>query len=576
MKRILFFIHYNQYNKLSDYVVYLLKNVKHIYKRLIFITNSSISENDLLRIKSLYDSIIFRDNQGFDFGAWKEAILNEGWDKLSEYDNLTIMNDTCFGPLFDLESIYIMDEIRKTDFWGMSIYPKSKHGMPGSNKSIPEHIQSYFMCFNNNVIQSKVFHSFWNNVKYIEDVNKIIKNYETKLTQILSNNGFYYIDLLSFNNKKYLSDTNYAHFLPNVIIKNNIPFLKIKAFVYNQNSELIFNLLKKKTNYPIELINNHLNNILNPSQTIQKLNKYISPVNSNSNDISIKVAIHLHVFYIDIFEMYLKYLNSISITFDLFITTDTTDKELQIQKCLENSKILNHLKQIIIIENIGRDILPWLTISNILNKYDIVGHFHTKKSIHLNDNFENTWLLDILENLLSPINFIMKTFQDNSDIGIVIPDISSVFRLDTYIHYKDKKDLKSLNNIWKKLNCQKYLDFKLLDTIIMSYGNMFWYRPNALNALFNYGYSNFNFPPEPISNNSTLAHLLERLPVYIAWNEGYDYKIITSNKYDSNSFIYNAQINKLYNEITKSKSYRLGELFVAPLRYMKRKIKSLI
>ena len=106
MNRILLYVHYNKYDTLDNHIIYQLKNIKHIYNRIVIISNSPISTENKAKLEGLYNDIIERGNIGFDFGAWKDALLQEGWEKLSQYDNVTLMNDTCFGPIFDLEPVY--------------------------------------------------------------------------------------------------------------------------------------------------------------------------------------------------------------------------------------------------------------------------------------------------------------------------------------------------------------------------------------------------------------------------------------------------------------------------------------
>ena len=177
MKRILFFVHFNKYDGLSKHVLYLLEHIKHIYSRIIIISNSKLNEQQAATLAGLSHSVIERKNTGFDFGAWKETLLQEGWENLEHYDSVTLMNDTCFGPVFDMEQTYKAMEERQYDFWGMTVHPTTRHGMPGNNWAIPEHLQSYFLCFNKKVVASKTFQKFWHKVKNMRKVNYVIQKY---------------------------------------------------------------------------------------------------------------------------------------------------------------------------------------------------------------------------------------------------------------------------------------------------------------------------------------------------------------------------------------------------------------
>ena len=146
--RILIFVHYNRQNDVAGYVLYWLEHLKPIFSRIIFVSNSKLGYAEKENLELFCDEILERKNEGFDFGAWKEAIFTESLEQLSTYDSLTLMNDTCFGPLFDIQEYYKIMESKEVDFWGNSMHESTKKGMPGTNTCIPSHIQSYFFVFN--------------------------------------------------------------------------------------------------------------------------------------------------------------------------------------------------------------------------------------------------------------------------------------------------------------------------------------------------------------------------------------------------------------------------------------------
>jgi rhamnosyltransferase len=78
LNRVLFFVHYNKYDGLCDHVLYLLENIKHIYKHIVFISNSPLKTESENKIAQLSNTVIIRENKGYDFGAWKDAILGGG------------------------------------------------------------------------------------------------------------------------------------------------------------------------------------------------------------------------------------------------------------------------------------------------------------------------------------------------------------------------------------------------------------------------------------------------------------------------------------------------------------------
>ncbi|MDE7371637.1 MAG: rhamnan synthesis F family protein, partial [Desulfovibrio sp.] len=190
-RRLLLFVHYNKWGELADYVVYLLKRIRKVYARMVFISNSPLTEEARAVLSALCDEVVERENTGFDFYAWKVALDREGPEGLARYDSVTLMNDTCFGPLFDLEAVYRKMEAQGADFWGLTNHrEKVGEDLLATDGCIPEHIQSYFLCFKKETALSEPFTKFWRNVAPETDVVACIKKYETQLTRYFSTLGF--------------------------------------------------------------------------------------------------------------------------------------------------------------------------------------------------------------------------------------------------------------------------------------------------------------------------------------------------------------------------------------------------
>jgi rhamnosyltransferase len=564
MNRILFFVHYNKYNGLSEHVLYLLEHLKHIYNKIVFISNSSISNDQRKQLEGLYDSLISRENKGFDFGAWKDALLQEGLETLEQYDNVTLMNDTCFGPLFDLEPIYRQLELEPVDFWGLTNCLKAKQGMPGTNGPIHEHIQSYFMCFKKSMIQSKAFKLFWNNIKYENNVQKVIQKYETKLTPFFQRNGFkcsVFIDTAKFDNAK----IDIAHNNPDLCIKSKVPLLKIKSFIIFPAPHYIIEMIQGVSDYPISIISEYFTEIYEPNTSLFICNKTI-PAGKLENKLStkLKIAIHLHIQYTDTLHRFMPYFDNSPIEFDLFCTTDTLDKKILIENLIKGHLCINKLKYIFIVDNKGRDILSWFLLSEQLNNYDIVGHFHTRKTSGASAWIGITWLQELQNLLLNPISKVIETFSLDEKIGIIISDALYKQCVIEPFYFLDRNRLHyMMNKLWQRMKCKKSINFRTLSTTIMPWGSMFWYRPDALKPLLQLKIAPNEIPPVAISNDITILNCIEHILVYVAWSSGYDYRIMVPETSSSSAFIDYTIFSKQLREIKNGKSYRIGRGIIA-------------
>ena len=200
MQRLLLYVHFNKFNFISGHVLYQLENIRPLYSRVVFISNSQLPEDvkSNLTAQHLVDDILERQNSGFDFAAWRDGMKTVGFDQLAHFDSVTLMNDTCFGPLWDLEPIYQQFENDKeVDFWGMTNYRK--------DKDFNEHIQSYYLSFKKQVLTSSAFREFWQGVQDFTNVQDVIDNYETKTPQGCSIQTFLTTILQRFSIIRFLS-----------------------------------------------------------------------------------------------------------------------------------------------------------------------------------------------------------------------------------------------------------------------------------------------------------------------------------------------------------------------------------
>lgn len=534
MKRALIFIHYNSYNKLSDHVLYSLDRIKHIFDKIYLISNSPLNEKSKYKLSSLVNEVHERQNKGFDFGAWKEAVEKYNYE-LNSYDSVTFMNDTCFGPLYDLEPEFKKMESSQTDFWGITNHRQSKD--PKTKKTlVPEHIQSYFFSLSRKTFTSDSFGKFLDQIINFEKVEDVILNYEIKLTKYLVNSGFQFKALINTNSLN-TQHQDLATWHPDTLIKENCPFIKIKSFLFFKNPKYLKEIIKEKNNFPVNLIDDYFYSLYSPNTALKivDVNLDSTPESFTLNDNKQKTAIHIHVYYTDVFEYYLEHLSKLKIDFHLFLTTSDNQKKDKILFLLQEYKCIEKLREIFVFENKGRDVLPWIKILGHMENYETAGHFHTKKTDWAESWIGDSWQREIFENLIINGDKIISSFISNEKLGIVIPDIPFYYscisnHIDTWGANKE-----IFNRLFEEIEPKKQCKSEDINQPIMPFGNMFWYKPKALAGLSQIIKKN-SFDEEPLPDDGTIAHTIERLPVYLAWANDYQYKISIENKYKKSSF----------------------------------------
>lgn len=542
MKRLLLYVHFNKYNRVSSHVYYQLTKMHPLFSKVVFISNSSINEQDYHKIVELrlMDQFIQRENIGFDFASWRDGMTAVGFEELATYDSVTIMNDTCFGPLWDIKDYYLEYESDDSvDFWGLTnnrATSKSRY-----TQGFREHIQSYFITFKKSVIVSPEFKNFWENVKNYTNVQDVIDNYETQVTTKFLDAGFKYKVIFNTVNEdaSHMLHADFSFYHPTAILSHRVPFIKVKAIDNNQHiTPYLLDEIAKQSDYPVDLIVSHMSEINFPDFKYLLARKYVqtaAPVSLSDK----KIAVHLHVFYVDLLEDFLGAFKNFHFAYDLFITTDNDTKKSEIEAILnQNAKNA----RIFVTGNIGRDVLPMLKLKEYLSEYDYIGHFHTKKSKEADFWAGESWRNELIDMLIKPADNILANFA-NDKLGLVIADIPTFFRYNKIVDaWNEHLIAPEMNDLWQKMGMTKTIDFNNFHTFVMSYGTFVWFKYDALKPLFELNLTDNDVPAEPLPQNSIL-HAIERLLVYIVWNEHYDFRI-SKNPIDITPFV----DNKLYNE----------------------------
>lgn len=146
-----------------------------------------------------------------------------------------------------------------------------------------------------------------------------------------------------------------------------------------------------------------------------------------------KICVILHLYYIDLWDEMISYLNNITDNYDIYITMTKNSQSIDMlnytKLMIEKDNRLNgNLQKISIIDNIGLDIGAFLyTINDIINsniQYKYIVKIHTKKSIHDNRNSKlgKIWRYDLMNSILGSsekVNNIITILDNDNNIGII-------------------------------------------------------------------------------------------------------------------------------------------------------------
>ncbi len=237
---------------------------------------------------------------------------------------------------------------------------------------------------------------------------------------------------------------------------------------------------------------------------IQELNytndKIISKIPSPVEKTETRIAILIHVFYLDIWQEIQTYLANIQTPYDLYITVPQGTHEEDIIDIFKKTPDIH----IYMTENRGRDVLPFLQVMQIIgtDTYEYICKLHTKKTA--DSAVGNVWRQLLYFDLLGSnetVNNIVDLFENQTDIGMITGK-NTILDSETYM-YDNRPKIELLK---RELHIDSNTSYPF------AAGTMFWVRPKLLtNLIALFQEEKLNFEDEMGQTDNTLAHAIERL-----------------------------------------------------------------
>ncbi|MCX6960803.1 MAG: hypothetical protein NTW91_11120 [Verrucomicrobia bacterium] len=229
----------------------------------------------------------------------------------------------------------------------------------------------------------------------------------------------------------------------------------------------------------------------------------------------LKAALQIHLFYPEMSAELIRRIKRSSSRPDLFISVPTEEALQETRRHFK--KFTDRRVEIRMVPNRGRDIGPLLTeFRGDLQAYEVIGHVHTKKSLHLGDRgFVDQWRKLLLENMIGGkkpmMDVILKKMESDPKLGLVFPDDPSIIGWT-----KNRDPAKAL---MQRMGLKVELPKRSLSFPV---GTMFWARAVALQPLFDLNLEWSDYPEEPAPLDGTILHAIERLLPFVVEGGGYN------------------------------------------------------
>lgn len=339
MKRLGIYLIYDKENIIDRYVGYMLKELKTCLTHLVVVCNMVKVDRSGEILEQYADEIFYRDNIGFDAGGFKDALCSFlGWEKVWQYEELVLANDSMFGPFCPMKDIFEQMEKRHVGFWGLAAH---REFTDAHKRQAPEHIQTYFMSIGYSMLHDSRFREYWENMPYYRSFHEVVYKHETRFTQYFADLGYTYDTLADteINHSKVNIQNNYLQYalIPYELMKRrNFPFLKRQALIYDtldrqtqENLHLALKYIDKETNYDVNLIWDHILRRFNMADLQRSLHlRYIIPSRETGTWSGEQIAVVVVAEYLTAVECVAEYLLRICACPNVAITVFSEKEEL--------------------------------------------------------------------------------------------------------------------------------------------------------------------------------------------------------------------------------------------------------
>lgn len=544
MKRLGIFFFYEKNGDVDDFITYYLADLAKNLTNLVVVCNGKLSAQGRAAFSQFTDNIIVRENKGLDVWAYKTALDSYGWDKLSEFDEIVMTNSTLMGPVRPLKEMFdAMAENQDLDFWGLSIHHGAKSN-PFKGKHIysylPVHIQSHFIVYRQRFVKSPELQQYWDNMPMIADYNDSVQRYEAVFTKQFEERGFKWDVYVKTDDLKDFTDYPLLVCPTKLLREKKCPLFKRRSFMHTLEAYLndtagepvqeLYAYLRDETDYPLDLIWKNMIRTMHPYDFTRNLGltrlipervqdeACAAAVRKNR-----RIALCMHLYFMDMLPQSCAFAANMPPETDVFISTNTPEKKQQIEEAFRTLPL--HAVTVKVVENRGRDVAAFLCdLAPQIREYDYACFMHDKKAIQtkpgsVGASFGYVCNENICKNADYVLN-VLTEFEKDPYLGLLCPPFPThgVYFMNMCSNGWGP-NFDNTKALMKKLGIDRPISGEKMP--IAPFGSVFWFRVKALAPLFDHGWKHEDFPPEPLPQDGTISHAIERIYPFVAQGAGY-------------------------------------------------------
>lgn len=214
MKRLFLMAAYDKRNEVSPALLHYLRSLA-ACGDVIFVADNTMNETELNRLSDCTIARLAEEHQEYDFGSYKRGYaLADEQGILPQYDRLYLVNDSVYGPIYELESYLERMECCGSEATALVYNPHHRN----------PHLESWFMGFGKKVFLAPWFAEFLGAVVALADKREVCIRYENGLNERLLAHRFPLKGLFTVHGRAIYNQ-------PYALYKKGLPFFKRDAII---------------------------------------------------------------------------------------------------------------------------------------------------------------------------------------------------------------------------------------------------------------------------------------------------------------------------------------------------------
>ncbi|WJM15023.1 rhamnan synthesis F family protein [Microbacterium arborescens] len=540
-RRAVVYVIYDKRGRVDDFVLHALRGLREHAHHIVAVVNGELRSDARRSLETLVDEVLQRENTGLDIWGQKAGLDLLG-DRLAEFDEVVLTNDTWFGPVRPFSPIFQRMNAAELDFWGLTDHPRVEIEASWTGEVIPYHLQSFWIAVRRRMFTSDAWRDYWRDLPLLDDWRQAVTRHEVTFTEHFASRGFTHD--VGFPYADYDTE-NPSIFNADAMLDAGCPVVKRKPFFFwpitmDHNASIGRWTLEKVESYgyPRELIlpnlarNSPPRDLATDIGALEILSDQPALYDASS---PLRLVVVAHIYYVDMARDMLRRADMMPGPYDLVVTTPDAGRADAIAAVVADSPREGRRVDIRVLpSNNGRDQSAFLIACRDVimdDRYDVLVKIHTKRTPQQGYAVGQHFASQQLDNLLPNAGYaanLVGLFQREPTLGLVYPPMIHIGHGTLGHAWWGNRD--NFVKVADQLGMQVPLDD---GSPLAPFGSMYAARPIALRRLAEHAWRYEDFGGKNAYRDGGLAHVLERMPSYVAAEDGYHTRHALTAEYAS-------------------------------------------